>query len=158
MNPVARKTVSLVRFPYELRALARRVEAAARANAVKAGRDAAKHLERAPRRAKPPPIATGEFVRSWRSSSPKPGQVVVENVAPHAGFVERGRKKGRPPPVAAIRRWALVKGLSPHIAWPVARAIGRRGVKGRWILRDARPAIERLFRDALARAVRGLEP
>ena len=33
------------------------------------------------------------------------------------------------PPLNVISRWLKRKGLSPDLAWPVARAIGRRGIK-----------------------------
>jgi hypothetical protein len=56
----------------------------------------------------------------------------------HPGFwVERGRRPGKQPPIAAIRGWALERGLTPFL---VARAIGRRGIRARPFLR---PAFER---------------
>lgn len=43
-------------------------------------------------------------------------------------FVEKGRRPGKPPPVAAIAPWARRHGVNPFL---VARAIGRRGTKPR---------------------------
>lgn len=43
-------------------------------------------------------------------------------------YVERGRRPGKPPPVAAIEPWARRRGANPFL---VARAIGRRGTKPR---------------------------
>jgi hypothetical protein len=41
-------------------------------------------------------------------------------------YVERGRRPGRPPPVAAVAGWARRHGINPFL---VARAIGRKGVR-----------------------------
>jgi hypothetical protein len=41
-------------------------------------------------------------------------------------YVERGRRPGRPPPVAAVAGWARRHGVSPFL---VARAIGRKGTR-----------------------------
>lgn len=41
-------------------------------------------------------------------------------------YVERGRRPGRPPPVAALAGWARRHGVNPYV---VARAIGRRGTR-----------------------------
>ena len=41
-------------------------------------------------------------------------------------YVERGRRPGKPPPVAAVAGWARRHGVSPFL---VARAIGRKGVR-----------------------------
>jgi hypothetical protein len=51
--------------------------------------------------------------------------------------VEFGRHPGTPmPPTAALRTWAASKGLSEFV-YPIARAISRRGIKGRFFLRKA---------------------
>jgi hypothetical protein len=41
-------------------------------------------------------------------------------------YVERGRRPGKAPPLAAVSGWARRHGVSPYV---VARAIGRRGVR-----------------------------
>ena len=43
-------------------------------------------------------------------------------------YVEKGRRPGKPPPVAAVEPWARRRGANPFL---VARAIGRRGTKPR---------------------------
>jgi hypothetical protein len=51
--------------------------------------------------------------------------------------VEFGRHPGTPaPPADALRAWAAARGLSEFI-YPIARAIQRRGIKGRFFLRKA---------------------
>lgn len=52
-------------------------------------------------------------------------------------YVERGRRPGRPPPVAALAGWARRHGVNPYV---VARAIGRRGIRAAPFLM---PAYER---------------
>lgn len=107
-------------------------------------------------------VASREFVDGWDRDH-SPDGAVVYNAAPHAVFVERGRRPGRPPPIGAIARWLIVKrlvklpkaksALTPSgqaraakrrrsrlaaarsMAYVIARAIGRRGIKGRHILR-----------------------
>lgn len=79
-----------------------------------------------------------------------PGAVTGTLTVAHPGFwVERGRRPGKQPPIAAIRGWALERGLVPFL---VARAIGRRGIRPRPFLRPAfdrnRRGIEHLFAKA----------
>jgi hypothetical protein len=51
--------------------------------------------------------------------------------------VEFGRHPGTPPPpAAALQAWAAAHGLSEFV-YPIARAIQRRGIKGRFFLRKA---------------------
>ena len=66
------------------------------------------------------------------------GTVTGTLTVAHPGYwVEHGRRPGKQPPIAAIRGWALERGLVPFL---VARAIGRRGIRARPFLR---PALER---------------
>lgn len=122
-------------------------------------------------RMKPQPKATGEYWRSWVSGATKRGPYVA-NKARHAIFVEKGRRPGRMPPVEAIREWLYATGTLSrpsasygsarqrsrarirrrmHInimALPIARAIGKRGIKARPVLGRAMPhIIKRYFRD-----------
>lgn len=51
--------------------------------------------------------------------------------------MERGRRPGgRLPPLDAISRWAAVKGISQSAVFPIARSIARRGIKGRFFMRQ----------------------
>lgn len=56
------------------------------------------------------------------------GFTVVADV-PYSLYVERGRGPGRMPPVDAIRRWTILKGIDPRLAYPIARKIGRVGTR-----------------------------
>jgi hypothetical protein len=69
---------------------------------------------------------TGWYGRVLRST------LTVGNKAPHFIFVEKGRRPNRRmPPVGIIREWVLTKGMKAGAAFPVARAIGKRGIKAR---------------------------
>jgi len=87
-------------------------------------------------------VNTGYYLRSWKSQDVA-GGVRVYNAAPYAGVIEHGRRKGAPPPKKAIVAWLRRRlGMSQvdalSAAWPVARAIGRRGLKGRKVLGGAK--------------------
>jgi len=65
----------------------------------------------------------------------------VSTSIPYAEPVEFGRKKGKMPPVDAIEMWVVRKGIARgedtrSVAFVIARAIGRRGTKGRYMFRD----------------------
>ena len=106
-------------------------------------------------------VASREFVDGWDKDHTHDGAVVY-NAAPHALFVEIGRRPGRMPPIGRIARWLVQKRLvklpkvksaltisgaaraakrrrsrlaaARSMAFVIARAIGRRGIKGRHIL------------------------
>lgn len=67
----------------------------------------------------------------------------------YAIFVDEGRKRGKRPPVSAIEKWLLEKGIQtrttkdqdPNVtrrnkAQAIANAIGRRGIKGTKFIRN----------------------
>jgi hypothetical protein len=95
---------------------------------------------------------TGNYRRNWHVTKGKDG-AVVRNDATYAGIIEGrpglayGRRPGRKaPPTAVIARWLERRGgLDPkkakQAAFPVARAIGRRGLRARRVLEGARPKI-----------------
>lgn len=105
----------------------------------------------------------GGFYAGWKVES-KGRWVYVKNVSPHAVFVERGRRKNKPPPpVSAILPWvrrklALKGKAAKTAAFLIARAIGRRGLRGRRIIATSLPAIDRIHtryvREALQRALK----
>lgn len=70
-------------------------------------------------------------VRAW----------LIGSALPYAPFVEYGRRPGKQPPVDAILRWIVFKGIGgPHPrrqAFAIARSIGKKGVKGRYPFRRA---------------------
>ena len=72
-------------------------------------------------------------------------------------FVERGRRPGRYPPMAAIAGWARRHGIPPFL---VARAIARRGTRAQPFvapsLQRNHAALERIFARVGARLVASL--
>ena len=92
-------------------------------------------------------------------------EAVVASALPYAAVVELGRRPGKFPPLRPIADWARAKfGISDEAAeaaaWPIARAIARRGTKPARFFAGAlaatRPQIQRLFEAGAAAALRGL--
>jgi len=78
----------------------------------------------------------------------------------YAPYVEMGRKPGATmPPVWAIEEWARRHGMA-GLGFVIARAIGRRGIKGRHMLENAAKnkaeQVVKVFRNAIDRLLRGL--
>lgn len=77
---------------------------------------------------------TGGLQESWdvtpaaRQRNTLNVKLEIKNDAPAAYFRIVGRGPGKMPPVDAVRRWAVAKGISPYL---VARKIGREGTE-RW--------------------------
>lgn len=72
-----------------------------------------------------------------------------------ANVLESGRKAGRKaPPVAVIEGWAPV---GRGDAFAIARAIGRRGIRGRFFMRAGWRAVNRLMPEALGEAAAAWE-
>lgn len=98
-------------------------------------------------------IATGRFHRSVYSTVKATRQQVrltVQSDVFYAIYVLRGRRPGRMPPVDRIADWIRVRRLFHLNPFLVARAIGRRGIKGR-------PVFDRAWRkhgNAVREAVR----
>lgn len=94
-------------------------------------------------------VNTGQFLRGWRWKPIDRGAALF-NIASHAPFVDGGRNADRkPPPLRAIVLWAIRRlGLSEaeakRAAFPIARAISRRGLIGRNILKGGTEEIMRL--------------
>ncbi len=94
-------------------------------------------------------VSSGKLLRGWRILRTTRGvSFTIENEQDYALFVERGRRAGaRRPPRAAIELWVKKKlGLSGKeakgAAFVIARAIGRRGIRGRFIaFRSMQPII-----------------
>lgn len=56
--------------------------------------------------------------------------LAYELVAPdYSVFVDKGRKNGKMPPLESIRKWCEGRNISSEAAFPIAAAIGRRGIK-----------------------------
>lgn len=77
----------------------------------------------------------------------------IGNDAPHWYYVEHGRRPGRMPPINVIREWTIFRGMGANAAFPVARAIGQRGVRGRPLIITApiQMAMARIVQKWLAR-------
>jgi len=64
--------------------------------------------------------ATGQFKRAWKVVK-FPGGAATANTSPYAAAVEAGRGPGRMPPVEAIEKWILDKGIRPRKPPTVSR-------------------------------------
>ena len=93
-------------------------------------------------------LLRGSVFHDLRGFPIGPGKVATPSR--YAVVVEEGRReKRKAPPVAVIADWLGRHGANPAYAFVVARAIGRRGIKGKHMFRNAaansaRPA-ERIF-------------
>jgi hypothetical protein len=104
----------------------------------------------------PRPRARGTFERSFIVTK-LPNGAVLSNAAKHSLFVEVGRKPGLNPPVKSIIAWMQAKKIdrAPRgrrmrrlsawrirsIAYVISRKIGKRGFKGRYVLKRTMPKI-----------------
>lgn len=80
---------------------------------------------------------------------------LVGAVSDHVLPVEFGRAPGsKPPPSSALRDWLRRHGLDESLAYPVARAIGRRGIQA---LPHLHPAIERARSRHVANLTNGIK-
>jgi hypothetical protein len=95
-------------------------------------------------------VNTGHYKRSWKAEATPEGARVY-NTAPYAGVIEHGRRPGSSfPPLKLIERWAQRRlGLTPKeakaAAFPIARAIAKRGLAGRKVMTNALPKVEKDF-------------
>ena len=64
---------------------------------------------------RPHPGGTGKDYASSFGVTPTSDGAVMGNRAPHAYFVERGRRAGRPPPVSVILVWMFERGMIKRI-------------------------------------------
>ncbi len=117
---------------------------------LEAAQDAKRTLEAVTRHAPPASangkmgaVATGQYLKAWRTKRIKRANtmgVLISNNMKHAWFVEFGRfPSHKRPPLKAIAAWAQVRlGYSyqeaKRVAWPIANAIKRRGLKARHVL------------------------
>lgn len=92
--------------------------------------------------------APGSIARSIQSDV-KSMSVEVFSTNPRAVPIEYGRRAGAPlPPIGAVRLWMQRRGIqgSPFV---LARAIARRGVRGRFFMRAAQQHVQQsLSREA----------
>lgn len=77
------------------------------------------------------------------------GRVFSQDEPAKVMAVETGRRPGRMPPIAPIRLWATRVLGDPSAAWPIARAIGRRGTPGAHMFQRAWDASAADVRDRI---------
>jgi hypothetical protein len=54
----------------------------------------------------------------------------IEFQMPQYGeFVDAGRRPGKQPPLSSISQWAQIRGIPQKAVFPIARKIGREGIK-----------------------------
>ena len=107
------------------------------------------------------PVAEGKLKESVKSDVIANGAVITLTIeaAPYFRNIELGRRPAqRPPPPSAIRRWCEVKGIYVRAAFPIARAIGKRGITGKHIIPTViarrQPHMEALITRAFGEAVK----
>ena len=77
---------------------------------------------------------------------------------PQANVLEYGRRPGgRMPPPDVVATWAARNGIDPEAAFPIARAIARRGIRGRFFMRAARRHVRNRLPSLLGVAAREIE-
>lgn len=94
-------------------------------------------------------VNTAFYKRAWKSQ-PTPTGVRVYNAARYSSIIEYGRRPGKFPPLAVIRDWAQRRlGLSAEeakrAAFPIARAIAKRGLVPRKVMTGSMPQIHSQF-------------
>jgi len=110
-------------------------------------------------------VNTGAFMRGWRARRHKLGAEVY-NTAPHAAYVEEGRRPGaRMPPPDVIAKWSkrvkirLGRGKArisrETMGFLIARAIAKRGIKGKHVRDSARYAMVEAVTAEVHRAMLG---
>lgn len=115
--------------------------------------------EEAARRAKPHPADTGGLGRTVKfmvDPGPVPLHARIYTVSGIAPTVEEGRKPGKPPPVAAIGRWARAHGIAVN-PWLLARQIRARGTRGIKFMSGAAEETQKKMGEFMREAVREIE-
>lgn len=81
----------------------------------------------------------------------------IVSMHPASAAIEAGRRPGAPmPPESAIAAWAAGR-IPPRAAWVIARAIGRRGLAGRFFMRAAANHLRRRSRSYARDAAAAVE-
>ena len=60
-------------------------------------------------------------------------------------YVDEGRKPGKQPPLSVIKKWTQLKGIPESAAYPIARKIGKVGIKPTWFFTKAVTKNEKKF-------------
>lgn len=98
------------------------------------------------------PKDTSELARSI-THEVKPTFARVYSTMNYAEVVEKGRGENKPPPPPkALYEWLDRHGIDRQAAFVIARAIGRRGIKGRFFMKNAREKVDRALPGFIAKA------
>jgi hypothetical protein len=76
-------------------------------------------------------IASGDLYKSidYKVVQKKGEYKLVISYLDYGEFVLKGRKPGTPPPFARIIKWCQFKGIPKEAAYPIAKSIGKKGIK-----------------------------
>lgn len=84
------------------------------------------------------PVAEGKLRDSISSSVEQDGSIVRLTIEAdeHFRFVELGRKPGgKMPPLVAVQKWCIAKGIPVKAAFPIAKSISKKGITPKHILK-----------------------
>lgn len=153
-------------LPAYQRKLAKAFKPAVKEGLTRGGADAMKLLKLstetarpASRNGKPGATNTLKYMRGWKMQITELA-LRIYNRTPYASIVEYGRRPGtRMPPVRAIVLWAkrrLGKKASEaaSIAYAIAKAIARRGLKGRYVFKAVKKPIQLKVTQHVQRSLR----
>ena len=65
------------------------------------------------------------------------GILIEINANDYLEYVDKGRKKGKYPPIKAIKNWCRIKGINDKYSYAIARSIYKNGIKPTNVIRDA---------------------
>ena len=77
-------------------------------------------------------IATGDLYKSidYKIVQKKGEYKLVISYLDYGEFVLKGRRPGaKPPPYKSILKWTQFKGIPKEAAYPIAKSIGKKGIK-----------------------------
>lgn len=102
---------------------------------------------------------TGNYRGRWRSR-PLSNGAMIYNDSNYAGIIDEGRRVGgRMVPLIVIQRWAqrrlqMSVKEAKRAAWPMAKAIQKRGLRPRRVMSGAIDQLKQIMRDEIARELR----
>ena len=111
----------------------------------------------------PLPVDRGTYRRGWKFVRVKEGAEVYATT-PYAAIVEDGRRPGKMPPIEPLVGWVKRKGLvtgrgkkaqadARGAAFAIARAIAKRGIRGRKVFARASKKLRAEVRQAIKKAM-----
>lgn len=71
----------------------------------------------------------------------------------YAVYVDKGRRPGKQPPLENIRQWCRIKGIPESAAYPIAKKIGRDGIRPTNFLSTTISRRQKQFQTGLDRAI-----